>query len=74
LQFRTCIGTLGVNLTEQETTELINRYRIESQPGLINYRDFINGLNEVFSDSMNPTEVIQNSRTTAVSYKFEKRD
>jgi len=63
-----------VNLTEQETTELINRYRIESQPGLINYRDFINGLNEVFSDSMNPTEVIQNSRTTAVSYKFEKRD
>ena len=48
---------------------MINRYRNDSQPGLINYREFIDKLNEVFSDSMNPTEVIQNARTTAVSYK-----
>lgn len=45
---------------------MINRYRNDSQPGLINYREFIDKLNEVFSDSMNPTEVIQNARTTAV--------
>jgi hypothetical protein len=46
--FRTCIGTLGVNLTEAETGELINRYRSPNQPGLINYRDFIVKLDEVF--------------------------
>ena len=69
LQFRTCIGTLGVNLTEAETLELINRYRCENQPGLINYRDFIVKLDEVFLEQMNPTEVIMNARTTAVSYK-----
>lgn len=60
-----------MNLTEAETTELINRYATPNQPGLINYRDFINKLDEVFSDQMNPTEVIANSRTSAVSYKNE---
>ena len=56
-------------MTEAETAELINRYQTENQPGLINYREFINKLDEVFSDQMNPTEVIQNARTSAVSYK-----
>ena len=69
LQFRTCIGTLGVNLTEAETQELINRYKTE-QPGLINYRSFINSLDQVFSESMNPTAVIEDAKTSAVSYKF----
>lgn len=40
-----------------------------TQPGLINYREFITKLDEVFSEAMNPTEVITNARTTAVSYK-----
>lgn len=69
-QFRTCIGTIGVTLTEVETGELINRYRNQTQPGLINYREFITKLDEVFSEAMNPTEVINNARTTAVSYKI----
>lgn len=56
-------------MTEAETAELINRYQTPNQPGLINYRDFINKLDEVFSDQMNPTEVIMNARTSAVSYK-----
>ena len=56
-------------MTEQETGELIARYRNATQPGLINYREFITKLDEVFSENMNPTEVISNARTTAVSYK-----
>jgi len=48
--------------------ELINRYRV-GNAGLINYRDFVNKLDTVFSDQVNPSTVIQNARTTAVSYK-----
>jgi Ca2+-binding EF-hand superfamily protein len=57
-------------LTEVETTELLNRYRTTDGTLQINYRTFVNKLDEVFSDSVNPTEVIQNARTTAVSYRF----
>ena len=69
-QFRTCIGTLGVSLTEQETAELIARYKVGDHSGHINYRAFVNKLDEVFLETMNPTDVIQNARTTAVSYNF----
>ena len=57
-------------MTEQETNELINRYKVNDHSGHVNYRDFVNKLDEVFLETMNPTEVIQNARTTAVSYKF----
>lgn len=56
--FRTCIGTLGVNLTEAETTDLIVRYRTTATSGLVNYRDFVNKLDEVFLESHNQSEVI----------------
>jgi len=56
-------------LTEEETTELINRYSTKDNTGLINYRDFVNKVDQVFTEVMNPSEVIQNARTTAVSYK-----
>ena len=59
-----------MNLTEQETQELINRYQLKDGTGLINYRDFVNKLNTVFSDEVDPTAVIQNARTSAVSYKI----
>lgn len=36
-----------------------------SQPGLINYRDFINKLDTVFSESADQTAVIQNARSSA---------
>jgi len=49
---------LGVNLTEAETTELIVRYRTTPTSGLVNYRDFVNKLDEVFLESHNPSEVI----------------
>ena len=68
LWFRTCLGTLGVSLTEQETQELINRYRV-GNAGLINYRDFVDKLDTVFGDQVDTSSVIQNARTTAVSYK-----
>ena len=57
-------------MTEQETNELINRYKVNDHSGHVNYRNFVNRLDEVFLETMNPTEVIQNARTTAVSYKF----
>jgi hypothetical protein len=43
----------------------VNRYKVVGQPGLINYRDFINKLDTVFSESANQTAVIQNARSSA---------
>lgn len=65
------MGTLGVQLTESEIQELITRYRVHDGSGHVNYRSFTNKLDEVFSDQMNPSDVINNARTTAVSYKFD---
>ena len=59
-----------MNLTEQETSELLQRYQAKDGSGLVNYRDFVNKLDTVFSDAVNPTDVIMNARTTAVSYRF----
>lgn len=59
-----------MQLTEAETQELLTRYASPQGPGLINYRDFVNNLDEVFLEQMNPSEVIQNARTSAVSYRF----
>ena len=50
LQFRTCLGTLKIELTEQETQELIRRYQLTDGTGLIRYKDFIDKANAVFSD------------------------
>lgn len=51
-----------------EVDELINRYKVPSQPGLVNYREFINKLNEVFYEKPEAvTAVIQNARSSAVS-------
>jgi hypothetical protein len=38
--------------------ELINRYRTNDGTGLINYRDFVNKVDQVFSEVMSPSEVI----------------
>ena len=38
------------------------------QPGLINYRDFITKLDTVFSEAADQTAVIQNARSSAVSF------
>ncbi len=62
-----------MNLTEQETQELINRYQLKDGTKLINYRDFINKLDTVFSDQVDPTAVIQNAKTSAVSYNFRSK-
>lgn len=70
--FRTCIGTLGVELSEAETTELANRYKTNNGSGHINYRDFVNKLDDVFLEHMNPSDVIQNARTSAVFNDADK--
>ena len=69
-QFRTCIGTLGVNLTAQETNDLLARFRVNDNSNHINYRTFVNELDTVFGEDVDTAAVIQNARTTAVSYTF----
>ena len=51
---------------------LLNRYQLKDGSGLVNYREFVNYLDTVFTAEVNPTEVIQGAKTTAVSYKNRK--
>ena len=62
-----------MSLTEQETTDLLARFRVMDNSNHINYRSFVNELDTVFSEDVNPSSVIQNARTTAVSYTFPLR-
>lgn len=48
---------------------LLEKYQVKDGTGLVNYRELVNSLDTVFSDAVNPTEVIQNARTSAVSYR-----
>ena len=48
---------------------LLEKYQLKNGSGLVNYRDFVNSLDRVFSDEVDTTEVIQNAKTSAVSYK-----
>ena len=68
-QFRTCLGTLKIEMTEAETQELIRRYQLKDGTGLICYRDFVNAADKVFSDEANPSEAIAAAKSSAVSYK-----
>ena len=61
---------MGVDLTEQETQLLLDKYQLKDGTGLVKYREFVNSLDTVFSDQCNSTDVILNARTTAVSYRF----
>ena len=70
VQFRTCIGTLKIELTEAETQELIRRYQLKDGTGLIRYREFIENAERVFSDAVNPSEAINASRSQGVSYIY----
>ena len=58
---------MNINLSKPEVDELVNRYRVVSQPGLVDYRTFITKLDTVFYEGTNPAEVIQNARSSAVS-------
>jgi len=49
---------------------LLEKYQVKDGTGLVKYRELVNSLDTVFSDACNPTDVIQNARTTAVSYKI----
>lgn len=43
--FRTCLGTLKINLSQPEISELINRYKLKDGTGMINYASFIKNIN-----------------------------
>ena len=59
---------MNINLQKPEIDELVERYRVPGQPGLINYRSFINKLDEVFTENINKDAVIENARSSAVSF------
>jgi len=44
---------------------------VVDKEGLINYADFANNIDSVFGEAINPTAVIGNSKSTAVSSKHE---
>lgn len=62
-----------MDLTEREMSDLIVRYQTSPTSGLIRYSEFVNKLNEVFLETCDKNAVIQNARTTAVSYKNQIR-
>ena len=49
---------------------LLDKYQVKDGSGLVCYRDLVNNLDTVFTDAVNPTDVIQNARTSAVSYRI----
>lgn len=69
--FRTCVGTLNVKLDASEIDYLINKYRVQGQPGLIQYSTFIDNINHVFSDLANPTAVVEEAKSQALFSEYE---
>lgn len=65
MQFRTCIGTLGITLTAQEVNDLIKKY--SAGAGLVNYKDFVSKINHVFTEHANSSQVIHGAKSQAVS-------
>lgn len=63
--FRTCIGTLNIQLTEAEISGLIKKYASNAGVGLVDYKVFCDKLDEVFMDHMNPTAVIEEAKSAA---------
>ena len=60
---------MNIGMTEAETQELINRYKLKDGTGLICYRDFVNNADKVFSDESDPSAAIQGAKSQGVSYK-----
>lgn len=58
------MGTLNFKFSEHEVGQLIQKYR-EHPSGLISYSAFCRNIDTVFTDSVNPTDVIENSKSTA---------
>ena len=49
---------------------LLDRYQAKDGTGLVNYRTFVNSLDSVFSEGTDTMAVIQNARTSGVSYRI----
>lgn len=60
------MGTLNIRLTEDEIQQLIRKYRVPEKEGLVNYADFADYIDSVFTEKANPTDVIGMARSTAV--------
>jgi hypothetical protein len=69
--FRTCLGTLNIQLSMEEVNALIAKYRLDS--GLINYADFCNNIDTVFAAGSDPDAVINNAKSSATFTDDEKQ-
>ena len=56
-------AALNFRFTEAEVQQLLGKYR--EQSGLISYSRFCNNVDTVFTDSVDPISVIENSKSTA---------
>ena len=61
--FRTCLGTLNFRFAESEIQQILDKY--QDHTGLVNYAQFCNNVDYVFSDQCDPIAVIENSKSTA---------
>lgn len=61
-----------MNLSAEELSELTERYRNEKNRDLIDYRRLVTALEQVFSDEVNPSQIIQSSQTQAVFSEEER--
>ena len=56
IQFRSALGSIKVDLEEEEMNELITRYMRPN--GLICYDDLCKNLDKVFSNEVNPVAIV----------------
>ena len=65
MKFRTCLNTLGINLTAAEVNDLVQKYRADT--GLINYKSFCETINHVFTENADKGGIIEGAKSQAVS-------
>ena len=70
-QFRTCLGTLQIRLTQAEIDSLIAKYST-GVSNLVDYARFCDYINGVFTDAANPSAVIQSAKSAATFSDAEK--
>jgi hypothetical protein len=68
--FRSALGTLNIQLDEEEIADLISKYKLPT--GLVNYSAFCKKVNGVFELETGAIEVIKSSESSAKFSDSEK--
>lgn len=62
---------MNLKFSKEEIDSLIEKYKIPNT-GLVNYAAFCDNINHVFTDTADPLNVIENSKSTASFNDVEK--